>query len=56
MWKMDPKINIYPKTSMIIYTNSDVEHVCNSRTTLWSLGKEGREENDRASVISHKMM
>jgi hypothetical protein len=43
MWKIDPKINIYTKTSMI-YTNSDVEHVCNNGTTLWNSGKEGKEK------------
>jgi hypothetical protein len=43
MWKIDPKINIYTKTNMI-YTNSIVEHVCNSGTTLWNSGKEGKEK------------
>jgi hypothetical protein len=41
MWKIDPKINIYTKIS---YTNSYVEHVCNSDTTLWHLGEEGKEK------------
>jgi hypothetical protein len=41
MWKMDPKINIYPKTSMIIY--KIVEYIYNSGTTLWNLGKERKE-------------
>jgi hypothetical protein len=27
-----------------LYTNSDVEHVSNSGTTLWNLGKEGKEK------------
>jgi hypothetical protein len=26
------------------YTNSVVEHVCNTVTTLWSLGKERKEK------------
>jgi hypothetical protein len=41
-----------PKDKHISYTNSYVEHVCNSETTLWNSGKEGKgKENDRASVI-----
>jgi hypothetical protein len=28
----------------------DVEHVCNSGTTLWNLGKAGKEENDKGTV------
>jgi hypothetical protein len=43
MGKIDPKRNIYTKTSMIIY-NSNVEHVCNSGATLWNSGKEGKEK------------
>jgi hypothetical protein len=39
----------------LLYTNSDVEHVCNSETTLWNLGKEGKEKNDSASVILHNI-
>jgi hypothetical protein len=53
MWKIDPKINIYTKTSMIIYKLS-------YRTCLlqWNysveLGeREKGKENDKASVISH---
>jgi hypothetical protein len=49
MWKIDPKINIYTKTSMTIY-NSDVEHVCDSGTTLWNLGKGGKEKR----MIEHQ--
>jgi hypothetical protein len=26
------------------YTNSNVEQVCNSGTTLWNSGKEGKEK------------
>jgi hypothetical protein len=37
------------------FTNSDVEHVCNSGTTQWNSGKEGKNENDRARVISHNI-
>jgi hypothetical protein len=40
---IDPKINTYTKTSMIIY-NSVVEHACNSGTTPWNSGKEGKEK------------
>jgi hypothetical protein len=43
MWKIDAKINIYTKISMS-YTNSDIEHVCKSGTTLWNSRKEGKEE------------
>jgi hypothetical protein len=39
------------KTSMIIYTNSYVEHVCHSGATLWDSGKEGKGKRDRASII-----
>jgi hypothetical protein len=41
MWKIDPKINIHKTWS---YTNSVVEHLCNSGTTLWNLGKERMEK------------
>jgi hypothetical protein len=46
------KINIYTKTSMTIYKNSYVEHVCNSGTTLRNSGGGKGKENDRTSVIS----
>jgi hypothetical protein len=49
MWKIDPKINIYTKQARS-YTNSDAEHVCNSRTTLWKSGKDGKEKR----MIEHK--
>jgi hypothetical protein len=48
MWKIDPKINTYKKQALS-YTNSYIEHVCNSGTTLWNLGKEGKEK----SMIEH---
>jgi hypothetical protein len=32
------------------YTNSDVEHICNSGTTLWNSGKEGKEKQ----MIEHQ--
>jgi hypothetical protein len=39
-----------------IHKNSVVEHVCNSRTTLRNFEeREKGKENDRASVICHKM-
>jgi hypothetical protein len=41
-WKIDPKINIPTKTGS--HTNSVVEHVCNSVTTLWNSGKERKEK------------
>jgi hypothetical protein len=34
-----------------IHTNSYTEHICNSVSTLWNLGKGKGKENDRASVI-----
>jgi hypothetical protein len=37
------KIHICTDTS-IINTNSYVEHICNSGTSLWNLEKEGKEE------------
>jgi hypothetical protein len=43
MGKIDPKTNIYTKSSMITYKLS-VEHVCNSERTLWNSGKEGKEK------------
>jgi hypothetical protein len=55
MWKIDPKINIYTKTNMIIYKLS-----CRTCLEQWNnsmeLGERGkRKENDRASVISHNL-
>jgi hypothetical protein len=41
------KINIYIKQE---YTNSHVEHVCNSGTTLWNSGREGKEKR----MIEHQ--
>jgi hypothetical protein len=41
-WKTEPKINIYTKTSRS-YTNSNVEHICNSRNTLGTWGKRERK-------------
>jgi hypothetical protein len=46
--KTDPKVNIYTKTRL--YTNSNVEHVCNSGTTPWNFGKEGKEKR----MIEHQ--
>jgi hypothetical protein len=43
------KINIYTKTNMTIYSVY-VEYVCNSVTTLWNLGKEGKEKG----MIEHQ--
>jgi hypothetical protein len=53
MWKIDPKINIYTETSMIIYKLS-----CRTHLQQWNYSMELRErekgkENDTASVISH---
>jgi hypothetical protein len=45
------KINIYTKQTWS-YTNSDVGHVCNSRTTVWTRGGGKGEENARVSTIS----
>jgi hypothetical protein len=42
-WKIDPKNKHTHEKNMIIY-NSYVEHACNSGTTLWNSGKEGREK------------
>jgi hypothetical protein len=36
-------INIHTKQAWS-HTNSEVEYVCNSGTTLWALGKEGKEK------------
>jgi hypothetical protein len=41
-WKIDPKINIYKNKHDHIQTH--VEHVCNSGTDLWNLGKDGKEK------------
>jgi hypothetical protein len=46
MWETDAK-DIHKKAWS--YTNSYVEHVCNSGTTLWNLGK--RKDNDGASTL-----
>jgi hypothetical protein len=48
MWKIDPKINVYTKTSVITY--ADVEHVCNSGSSLWNSGEEGKEKR----MIEHQ--
>jgi hypothetical protein len=50
MWKIDPKINIHTKTSIIMYK-------LRYRTCWWNYSMELRErgkgkENDRASVIT----
>jgi hypothetical protein len=52
MWKIDPKINIYTKTSMIIH-----KLICRSCLQYWNDSMALREggkgkENDRASTIS----
>jgi hypothetical protein len=44
MWKIDPEINKYTKTSMIICK------LINSGTTLWNLGKDGKEKR----MIEHQ--
>jgi hypothetical protein len=38
---------------IITYANSDIKHVCNSETTPWNSGKDGKEK--RASVIHHNI-
>jgi hypothetical protein len=48
MWKIDLKTNISTKTSVII--NSEIEHVCNSGTTIWNSGKERKEKR----MIEHQ--
>jgi hypothetical protein len=53
---IDPKINIYTKTSMIIYKLR-----CRTCLEQWNysmeLGETGKgKENDRASVISHNII
>jgi hypothetical protein len=48
-WKIDSKDKHMHKTSMI-YRNSDEEHVCNSGTSLWNLGEEGKEKR----MIEHQ--
>jgi hypothetical protein len=39
MWKIDPKINIYTKTSMIIYKLR-----CRTSFLQWNSEKEGKEK------------
>jgi hypothetical protein len=53
---MDPKINIYTKTSMILYKLSCRTYLeqCNYSMELGERGKG--KENDSASVISHNMI
>jgi hypothetical protein len=51
MWKTDPKINIYIKTSTIIYTNSDVKHVCNSGNYSMELRERGK---GKEKLIEHQ--
>jgi hypothetical protein len=51
-WKIIQKTKTYTQKQTWSYTNSYVERVCNSGTTLWNLGKGGKgKENDRASTI-----
>jgi hypothetical protein len=50
--KLDPKINIYTKQAWS-YTNSNVKHICNCGTTLWSSEIQGKEKWMIASVILH---
>jgi hypothetical protein len=40
---IEPKEKHTQQISMI-YTNSDVEHVCIVGTILWNSGKEGKEK------------
>jgi hypothetical protein len=44
MWKIDPKHKHMHKKQARSYTNSYAVHVYNSETTLWNLGKEGKEK------------
>jgi hypothetical protein len=44
-------ISIYTKINMVI-CKLNVKHICNSGTTVWNSGKEGKEKNDRVSAIS----
>jgi hypothetical protein len=43
MWKMDPKDKFIYKNSHD-HIQTCVEHVCNSGTILWNLGKEGKKK------------
>jgi hypothetical protein len=49
MWKTDPKDKHIHKNKHN-HTNSYVEHVCNSGTTLWNSGKEGKQKR----MIEHQ--
>jgi hypothetical protein len=42
-WKIEPKDKHIHKKQTWSYTNSFVEHVCNSGAILWNLGKEGKK-------------
>jgi hypothetical protein len=48
LWKIQ-KINIHTQKKTT-YPNSDVEHVCNSGTTVWNSGKEEKEKR----MIEHQ--
>jgi hypothetical protein len=52
MWKIDPKgKSIHKNKHGNVHTYA--EHVCNSGTTLWNSGEEGREKgNDSVFTIS----
>jgi hypothetical protein len=55
VWKIDPKINVYTKTVMIIYKLR-----CRTCLQQWSCSMELRErekakENNGTSVISHNI-
>jgi hypothetical protein len=49
-WKIDSKDKHIHNKQAQSYTNSCVEHVCNSRTTLWNSGNEGKEKR----MIEHQ--
>jgi hypothetical protein len=49
MWKIDLK-DKHIHESKHDHIQTHVEHVCNSGTILWNLGKEGKER-ERASTV-----
>jgi hypothetical protein len=49
IWKIDPKDKHIHK-NMHDYTQTYVNHICNSGTTLWNLGEQGKEKR----MIEHQ--
>jgi hypothetical protein len=50
MWSIDPKDKHIHKNKYDHNTHLYIEHVCNSGTTIWHSGEEGKEKK----MIKHQ--